>query len=87
MNIEERIATLEADVCCLKQAKQDKDGPIRPSAELLVAAQMTARVLRQWKEDKSNILEEEDYSDYREVVQTLPVLEAAIKRCESARRA
>lgn len=77
--LQERVTILESEVELLKGKRLILP---TPAERLLVAAEKTAAVLREWRAAKADMLENPLYDDYADVVSTLPLLEEALAAVE-----
>lgn len=72
--LESKIADLEFRLTMLERngkAPKAQD----PTTALEIAVEQTIGVLSKWRENKEDVLDNEDYDDYRDVISTLPLLE------------
>lgn len=82
--LEARLAAHEFRIAMLER----KDGKEHePTTALIVAVEQTIAVMSAWRDNKKDVLENEDYDDYRDVISTLPLLEKTFNDWQRERKA
>lgn len=75
MSLEETLADIQFRLGILEGKSKGKS-----SDNLRLASEMTLKVLKKFRDDKGNLLQDEGFDDYREVCATIPILERALQQ-------